>query len=122
MDDVTSICKSEAALRAAMVANDVETLTELLDDDLVFTGPDGRVLSKEDDLYAHRNRLLRLDRLDLYETQIRCFGEMVVVTTKATLSGHYDSVSFDGTFAYTRLWKRSGLQWRIVAGHAAKIG
>jgi ketosteroid isomerase-like protein len=122
LDVVTLISKYEAALRAAMLANDVEALTDLLDDDLVFTGPDGRVLSKEDDLCAHRNRQLRLDRLDLYETQIRCIGEMVVVTTKATLSGHYDSVFFDGAFAYTRLWKRSGMHWRIVAGHAAKIG
>jgi Domain of unknown function (DUF4440) len=51
MDDVTIIEKYEEALRAAMLlANDVEALTDLLDDDLVFTGPDGRVLLKDDDL------------------------------------------------------------------------
>lgn len=122
MDDVTIVGKLEEALRVAMLTNDVEVLTSLLDDDLVFTGPDGQVLSKSDDLSVHRNRLLRLDQLDLYETQIHRIGELILTTTKATLAGHFGSTPFDGAFAYTRLWRQSGAIWRIVAGHAAKIG
>lgn len=122
MDDVTFINRYEAALRTAMLTNDVEALAELLDDELVFTGPDGQVLSKEDDLSVHRTRLLRLDQLDPYETRIHRIGEMIAVTTKATLSGHFGPIPFDGTFAYTRLWRQSGADWRIVAGQAAKIG
>ena len=121
MDDVTIISKYEEALRSAMLANDVETLTELLDDELVFTGPDGQVLSKADDLIVHRDRLLRLEKLNLYGGQIHRIGEIIVVTTKATLAGHFGSTPFDGEFAYTRLWRQSGATWRIVAGHASKI-
>jgi ketosteroid isomerase-like protein len=122
MDDVTIIGEYEEALRTAMLANDVEALTDLLDDDLVFTGPDGQVLSKDDDLSVHRHKLLCLDQLDLHETQIHRIGELILTTTKATLSGHFISTPFDGVFAYTRLWRQSGAHWRIVAGHAAKIG
>jgi ketosteroid isomerase-like protein len=122
MDDVTIIEKYEEALRAAMLTNDVEALADLLDDRLVFTGPDGRVFSKDDDLSVHRNKLLRLDQLDLNETQIHRIGALILTTTKATLSGHFGSTPFDGTFAYTRLWRPSGALWRVVAGHAAKIG
>lgn len=121
MDDVAIINQSEEALRTAMLANDVEALDDLLDDELVFTGPDGRVLSKADDLSVHRDGLLVLNRLDLYETQIHRLGELIVVTTKAALAGHFGSTPFDGAFAYTRLWRRSGAKWRIVAGHAARI-
>ncbi|MCA8095573.1 hypothetical protein LGM65_32775, partial [Burkholderia anthina] len=42
----------EAALRAAMLTNDAEVLDTLLDD-----------VSKNDDLSAHRAKLLRLDAL-----------------------------------------------------------
>ena len=121
MDDMATIGKREEQLRTSMLANDVEALADLLDDDLVFTGPDGKVLSKNDDLSVHRNRLLRLNQLDLYETQIHSMGEMIAVTAKATLSGHFGSTAFHGTFAYTRLWRKSGDSWRIVAGHASKI-
>jgi ketosteroid isomerase-like protein len=117
----TVIEQYEAALRAAMLSNDVEALDELLDDDLVFTAPNGQVLSKDDDLSAHRAKLLRLDRLDLHETQAHAVGEMILITTKATLVGYFGAMAIDGTFAYTRLWRQSGARWRIVAGHAAEI-
>ncbi|MEF9385453.1 nuclear transport factor 2 family protein [Ralstonia pseudosolanacearum] len=122
MDDIAIIEKHEEALRAAMLANDVEALTELLDDALVFTGPDGQVLSKSEDLSMHRDRLLRLDQLDLREIQVHRIGAMILTTTKATLAGHFGSTPFRGVFAYTRLWRQSGEHWRVVAGHAAKIG
>ncbi|TCW79690.1 DUF4440 domain-containing protein [Burkholderia sp. SRS-46] len=122
MDDTTIIGPYEEALRAAMLANDVEALADLLDDDLVFTAPDGQVLSKDDDLSVHRSRQLRLDRLDLYDTRIHRIGEMIVATTKAALAGHFGSTPFDGAFAYTRLWRQAGYRWRVVAGQAAKIG
>ena len=122
MDDISIIGQYEDALRAAMLSNDVAALAELLDDDLVFTGPDGRVLTKEDDLSAHREKLLRLDRLDIDETRAHCIGEMILTTTQAALAGYFGSMAFDGVFAYTRLWRRSGTVWRVVAGHADKIG
>ncbi|CAJ0811730.1 MULTISPECIES: nuclear transport factor 2 family protein [Ralstonia] len=122
MDDISIIGQYEDALRAAMLANDIAALAELLDDDLVFTGPDGRVLSKADDLLAHREKLLRLDRLDIRETQTHRIGEMILTTTQAALAGHFGLMAFDGVFAYTRLWKQSGGRWRVVAGHGAKIG
>lgn len=122
MDDVTFINRYEAELRAAMLANDVDALSELLDDDLIFTGPDGQILSKEDDLSVHRGKLLHLHQLDLFETRIHPIGEMIAVTTKAILNGHFESTPFDGTFAYTRLWRQSDGCWRVIVGHAAKIG
>lgn len=122
MDDVLAIIEQhEAALRAAMLANDVESLEALLDDDLVFTAPDGQIMSQSDDLAVHRAKLLRLDKLDLYGTAAHAIGDMILVTTRATLAGQFDSMTFDGTFAYTRLWRRSGNSWRVVAGHASAI-
>lgn len=122
MDDLATIGKHEEALRTAMLANDVNALGDLLDDELVFTGPDGQVLSKADDLSVHRERLLRLEQLEFYDTRFHRIGEMIAVTTKANLAGHFGSTPFQGAFAYTRLWKQFGAHWRIVAGHASKVG
>ncbi|MGG1949170.1 nuclear transport factor 2 family protein [Trinickia sp. NRRL B-1857] len=122
MDSKAIIFEHEQALRRAMLDNDVAVLTRLLDDELVFTGPDGQVLSKKDDLSAHRDKRLRLDRLDLYDTEIHAIGALIWVTTKAKLAGSYASSPFDGDFAYSRLWRESGAGWQIVAGQAAKIG
>ncbi|WP_080380747.1 nuclear transport factor 2 family protein [Burkholderia pseudomallei] len=111
----------ESALRDAMLTNNVDVLDKLLDDDLVFTAPNGQVLSKDDDLSAHRAKLLRLDRLDINEIRAHAIGEMILTTTKARLVGYFGAVAIGGTFAYTRLWRQSGARWRVVAGHAAEI-
>nr|WP_057924166.1 nuclear transport factor 2 family protein [Burkholderia ambifaria] len=123
MDAVRAVIEPyEAALRAAMLVSDVNTLDMLLDDDLIFTVPTGQVISKHEDLSAHRAKLLRLDALGIQEMQARAIDEMILTTTKAMLAGHFDGTAFNGTFAYTRLWRRSWSSWRVVAGHASQIG
>ncbi|MGU7857530.1 nuclear transport factor 2 family protein [Burkholderia orbicola] len=122
MDAIRTVIEpSETALRAAMLANGVEALDALLDDDLVFTVPTGQVISKEDDLAAHRAKLLRLDTLDVIEMRASAVDEMILTTTRAALAGRFDGAAFTGTFAYTRLWRRSGAHWRVVAGHASQV-
>ena len=122
MDAIRTVIEpSETALRAAMLANDVEALDALLDDDLVFTVPTGQVISKEDDLAAHRAKLLRLDTLDVIEMRASAVDEMILTTTRAALAGRFDGAAFTGTFAYTRLWRRWGAHWRVVAGHASQV-
>ncbi|KML57558.1 cytochrome P450 [Burkholderia cepacia] len=122
MDAIRTVIEPyEAALRTAMLANDVDALDALLDDALVFTVPTGQIISKEDDLSAHRAKLLRLDQLDFHATRACAIDEMILTTTKATLAGRFDGTAFDGTFAYTRLWRRSGAGWRVVAGHASQV-
>jgi hypothetical protein len=47
MDSVRAVIEPyEAALRAAMLANDVDALDALLDDELSFTIPSGDIISK----------------------------------------------------------------------------
>ena len=122
MDGVAEVERCEARLRSAMVAGDVATLSLLVDPALVFTGPDGSVLTREQDLSAHAEGLLKLSRLDLSETRYTVIGDMVLVTTKATLVGRFADAVIDGHYAYTRLWRQTGTGWAVVAGQAARIG
>jgi hypothetical protein len=112
----------EDRLASAMLAGDVAELGLLIDDALVFTGPDGNILSKSDDLAAHRNAVLQLKTLDRFDTAYRQIDEFICVTTKAHLSGTISGEAFSGTFAYTRLWRQCGEGWRVIVGHVAKVG
>jgi len=60
-DDSLRAC--EAALRKAQLEGDVTALEQLIDDALHFTGPDGSVFWKADDLDAHREGWVRITRL-----------------------------------------------------------
>lgn len=71
---------SEAALRRAQLAGDVAALDRLVDDTLLFTGPDGAVYGKADDLDAHRRGWVRIERLDPSDEQVRLHGDVAVVS------------------------------------------
>ncbi|MCU0636099.1 MAG: DUF4440 domain-containing protein, partial [Gemmatimonadaceae bacterium] len=106
---------AEAALRAAQMANDVAQLDLLLDDALVFSALDGRVVGKADDLAAHRARRLRLTRLDVVELHLLPVNDTVVVTNVLVdHEGSWDGAPVGGLLRYTRVWVALAGHWRIV--------
>jgi ketosteroid isomerase-like protein len=113
--------RAEAALREAQFTNDTHALELLLDDALVFTGPDGVVHGKGDDLQAHRERWLRLTRLEPSEERIQRFGSIAVVTVRMEMAGSFKGTSFAGPYRYTRVWCARADGWRIVAGHVSRV-
>ena len=116
-----SLRACEAALRRAQLASDVRELDRLVDDSLVFTGPNGAVYGKKDDLDAHRSGLLRIARLEPSEERIQSFGQIAVVSVRMEMSGTFDGAAFSGPFRYTRVWRASADGWRIVAGHVSAV-
>lgn len=112
---------AEAALRQAQLTNDVETLERLLDDELVFTGPDGAIYGKADDLHTHRERWLRLTRLAPSDERIQRFGRIAVVSVRMEMAGSFRGTPFAGPYRYTRVWCRRPDGWRIVAGHVSAV-
>jgi ketosteroid isomerase-like protein len=108
-------------MREAQFTNDTHALELLLDDALVFTGPDGVVHGKGDDLQAHRERWLRLTRLEPSEERIQRFGSIAVVTVRMEMAGSFKGTSFAGPYRYTRAWCARADGWRIVAGHVSRV-
>ncbi|HJU69674.1 MAG TPA: nuclear transport factor 2 family protein [Gemmatimonadaceae bacterium] len=118
-DDPLLAC--EAALRQAQLASDVAELDRLLDNELVFTGPDGGLYSKADDLDAHRAGMIRITRLEASEERVQRFGDIAVVIVRMDMSGSFRGEAFSGPFRYTRIWCARPDGWRIVAGHVSAI-
>ena len=116
-----SLRACEAALRQAQLASDVSALDELVDEALVFTGPDGAVYGKHDDLDAHRRGAVRITRLEPSEERIQRFGSLAVVSVRMEMSGTFQGAVFAGPFRYTRVWCARREGWRIVAGHVSAV-
>ncbi|MEO7963895.1 MAG: nuclear transport factor 2 family protein [Gemmatimonadaceae bacterium] len=115
------LLEAEHALRRAQFSSDVAALERLLDDALIFTGPDGRLYRKGDDLAAHRDGAMRLTRLDPGEESVQRFGDIAVIVVRMEMAGTFMDSNFAGPFRYTRVWCRRPDGWRIVAGHVNAI-
>ena len=55
-----AVVASEEQLRAAQLGADVAALDRLIADELLFTGPDGQLGTKAQDLESHRSGAVRL--------------------------------------------------------------
>jgi hypothetical protein len=113
----------EARLRSAQLSADVGELDTLISDNLLFTGPDGRLATKAQDLDAHRSGAVRFIEHAPVELRVERIGtQVVVVALEARLAVNVGGAIARGTYRYTRLWAReAGHHWRVVGGHVSAV-
>ncbi|WP_042377455.1 nuclear transport factor 2 family protein [Streptacidiphilus melanogenes] len=113
---------AERRLQAAQLAADADALELLLDDRLVFTGPDGRLYSKKDDLEIQRSGRQRLGRVDEEELAVLVVGTTGVTWFLGLVGGTLDGQEFSARVRYTRTWVHSDEGgWRVVAAHVTPV-
>ena len=113
----------EAALRRAQLDADVAALDVLIAEELLFTGPDGQLGTKAQDLDAHRSGVVRFRTHEPEELRIRRVGAHVAVAAlRARLGVEVAGTVVQGVYRYTRVWAREGGgRWRVVGGHVSAV-
>ncbi|MCF2528085.1 nuclear transport factor 2 family protein [Yinghuangia soli] len=113
---------AERRLQAAQLASDVDALAELIDDALWFTGPDGQIYSKQDDLDAHKSGQQVLHRVEEEELRVRATPTTGVTWFLGVLEGAIGGQPFAARMRYTRTWTRDEQTgWRLIAAHATLL-
>jgi len=117
------IVEHETRLRDAQLSGDAAALDSLLGDDLLFTGPDGRLATKAEDLEAHRSGAVRFQSHQPEELRIRRLNDSIaLVALRAQLAVAIGDSIVRGTFRYTRIWQRDVYgAWRVVGGHVSEV-
>ncbi|MGI5125833.1 nuclear transport factor 2 family protein [Pseudonocardia sp. CA-107938] len=118
---VESLRAAERRLQAAQLASDVDVLDELIDDELLFTGPDGSQHTKADDLAAHRGGQQQLERVEEVDLRVRLAGSTGVTWFLGDLTGTLGGAPFAARLRYTRTWAHGDAGWRLVAAHATIV-
>lgn len=111
----------EEQIRKAQLSNDVDTLNELISDQLQFVFLDGSVASKSDDLEAHRNKLVIFHNITFTDQVINTFENLATVTVKAEISATMNGQSFHNHYRYGRTWANLNGQWQLIAGNVVQI-
>ena len=119
----SEIVDLEARLRAAQMGADVAALDALVDDDLLFTGPDGSVGTKAQDLAAHASGAVRFREHQPTELRVRRVGDDVaIVALRAQLAVEVGGRVVQGDYRYTRVWARNAAgTWRVVGGQVSAV-
>nr|WP_322755726.1 glyoxalase superfamily protein [Frankia sp. Cas3] len=110
---------AERCLQRAQLASDVAALDRLIDDRLVFTGPDGRHYTKQDDLHVHGSGGQAMTRVDEEDLAVLVVGDTGVTWFLGTLEGIMDGEPFVARVRYTRTWVHDSNGWRLIAAHVS---
>ncbi|MBX3420479.1 MAG: nuclear transport factor 2 family protein [Pirellulaceae bacterium] len=113
----------ETRIRAAQLDGDVAALDSLISENLLFTGHDGQLGSKAQDLEAHRTGFFRFMSHQPEELRVACVRPDVAISSLRTrLSVEVAGTLIEGTFCYTRVWAiEADGAWRVVAGHVSEV-
>ena len=105
----------------AILSGDGMVIGGLLADNYVGIGPDGNIVSRDEELQARTGGEDRLRKLDVEEQKVRVFGSTAVVTSRGWVEGVYSGHQLNGPYRYTRVWSLNRGQWRIVSFEASKV-
>ena len=121
--DDPEIVACEGRIRLAQLTADVDVLDALIADELLFTGPDGRLGTKAEDLAAHRSGAVRFREHEPEELRVRRVGpDVAVAALRARLAVEVGGTLVRGTYRYTRVWAREdGAAWQVVGGHVGAV-
>src|SRR5215210_6082403 len=92
----------EARIRAAQLHADVAALDALIADEILFTGPDGRLGTKAQDLEAHGSGAIRFRDHAPEELRVRRVGaDVAIAALRARLAVEVAGTLVRGTYRYT---------------------
>jgi len=121
-DPDPEIVAIEAQLRSAQLSADTNTLDQLISDDLLFTGPDGHLANKAQDLDSHSSGAVRFREHEPEELRVRRIGSTVAISAlRARLAVEVAGKVVHGVYRYTRVWSREDGQWQVVGGHVSEV-
>jgi ketosteroid isomerase-like protein len=113
---------AERRLQAAQLAADADALDLLLDDRLVFTGPDGSLYSKAQELEIQRSGGQALTRVEQEDLAVLVDGRLGITWFLGSLAGVFKGEPFAARVRYTRTWIHTDDGgWRLVAAHVSGL-
>ena len=113
---------AERRLQLAQLRSDVAELDALVDERLIFTGPDGRLYGKQDDLDVHGQGRQVMSKVEQHDLRVIVAGQLGVTCFYGRLEGVLDGEPFAAQLRYTRTWLfDEDRGWQLVAGHASIV-
>jgi ketosteroid isomerase-like protein len=111
----------EADLAQAMLGNDIAMLDRLLSDDLIFSGPDGVMINKAQDLALHQSGDIIFTTYEIGELRVQFYDPISIAHVKVKLAGNFKGSDFAGDFRYLRIYLKQDEQWKIIGGQVTAI-
>ena len=121
-NDEAAFTKIEQDWGDAVTRHDADFLDRLEADDYTYTGPDGGVSHKADDIDAAKAGIVRIESFSHRDMKVQVYGETAVVTGATILKGTAGDMDLSGRFRWTDVFVKRDGRWQVVASQATSVG
>ncbi|MES2556186.1 MAG: nuclear transport factor 2 family protein [Bacteroidota bacterium] len=115
------ILQLEQQLLEAIKTSDVETLDQLLHDDLLFIAPNSQTITKELDLASHRKGEMVVESIKPEVEHVQLINNTAIVVILYHTKGMMLGNPIEGSFKYIRFWQRDGDCWKVIGGSCTQL-
>jgi uncharacterized protein (TIGR02246 family) len=105
----------------AQTKNDVETLTSLLADDLVYVHSSANVDGKSGFLDALRTGKTKYESIEPMDVKVRVYGNTAIVNGTAKLAVTTDGKTNTFSLRYTDVWVMRDNKWQMVSWQSTRL-
>lgn len=115
------IVQCEENFIQALRASNVEALSNMMHDNLIYNNASGDVLTKEMDIAGFKSVNPKIEKVECLERQIEEFGDIAVVSTVIYLKGIFGGHQVEGKSRFLRTWKKSENGWKVIAAASINL-
>ncbi len=81
-----------------------------------------QLMSKQDDLAAHRSGGLKIEEIDLSDQRIQMSDNVSIVSVQSRIVGNFGGISSESILRFTRIWKKQANEtWQVIAAHSSVV-
>ena len=120
-DVAATLAKLEQDWGEAIVRHDVDFLERTEADVYTYTGPDGIVSHKADEIAGAKIALANIESFSHRDLKFQVYGDTAIVMGATTLKGKAGNIDLSGDFRWTDVFVRKGDRWQVVASQATTI-
>jgi uncharacterized protein (TIGR02246 family) len=119
--DVDAIKQVEQGMGDAMVAGDIDKLSQIYADDFATVGSSGKVITKETLLNDFKSFHDKLEWFENGPMDVRVFGNVAVANGTVKEKRTRDGKDTSGEFVWMDLLKKREGKWVVVGSESARL-
>ena len=109
-----NVIEAENKLFSAQLVSNVDTLDQLLHDDLIAVAPKGQIVTKEMDLNSHKAKTMIIEDATTEINDIKITDDTALSIVTMTAKGNVMGTPLEGKFRYFRVWKRFDGKLKVI--------
>ena len=106
---------------AALLSGDLEALDNYVDDDLTYTSPHGRLMTKSEVFDSFRSGVMKVETMEISDLLSRQYGDTAILTYRAHTVIHDHGAVTSGNVRSTAVYLRRNENWKLVAQQQTAI-